>query len=62
MELSLKTAVDFNAEAQRCRVTQRKVKFCGEMENTRIFLTERSFTNRVSLVWCCKNENNFQKT
>ena len=38
--LNLKTAVDFNAEAQRRKVTQRESEILWKMGNTRIFLTE----------------------
>ena len=62
MTINLKTAVDFNAEAQRCRVTQRKSKVLwgnGKYDN---------FSDRLNLyqlgVACMvlQNENNFQKT
>ena len=60
--INLKTAVHFNAESHgRKGVTQRKVGVVKKSEYDD-FSDGVNLHHWVSMVWCCRKEDNFQKT
>jgi hypothetical protein len=50
----------FNAEKQRCRVTQRKSEVLWGMENARIFLTETLFSLPLCVSAIKKNPRHYR--